>query len=69
MGRSTTRPEIYIEARYISEKFRSFALKEVAATKDYIQVFEIRMISPATNGSLTVGNKTCHIGTAILHRK
>ena len=62
MGRSTTRSEIHIAARYISGQFRSFGLKEVAGTNDYFQNFEIRMISPSTGGSLTVGSKTYHIG-------
>jgi len=69
MGRSTTRPEIYIAARYISEQFRSFGLKEVAGTEDYMQGFEIRMISPATNGTLAVGDKIYHIGTDLLQAR
>jgi hypothetical protein len=66
MGRSTTRPEIHIAARFISELFRSFGLKEMAGTQDYMQSFEIGMISPATSGNLSVGNKTYHIGTDLL---
>ena len=69
MGRSTTRSEIHIAARYISEQFRSFGLKEMAGTENYFQNFEIRMISPSTNGSITVGNKTYHIGTDLLQAR
>ena len=66
MGRATTRPEIHIAARYISEQFRSFGLKEMAGTQDYVQSFKLRMISPSTNGSLVVGNKTYHMGSDLL---
>src|SRR5450432_323541 len=69
MGRSTTRPEIHIAARYISEQFRSFGLKEMAGAENYFQIFEIKMISPSTNGSLTVGNKTYHIGADLLQAR
>ena len=69
MGRATTRPEIYIAARYISEQFRSFGLREMAGTQDYVQNFELKMISPTTSGTLTVGNKTYHIGTDLLQAR
>lgn len=69
MGRSTTRSEIHIAARYISEQFRSFGLKELNGTESYFQSFEIKMISPSTNGSLTVGNKTYHIGEDLLQTR
>jgi hypothetical protein len=46
MGRSSVRPEIHIAARYISEVFRSFGLKEVDGTKDYFQLFEIKSTNP-----------------------
>ena len=69
MGRSTTRPEIHIAARYISEQFRSFGLKEVAGTDNYFQNFEIKMISPSTGGSLTIGNKMYHIGDDLLQTR
>jgi hypothetical protein len=69
MGRATTRPEIHIAARYISELFRSFGLKEMAGTESYMQSFELKMISPATSGGLTVGNKTYHIGTDLLQAR
>src|SRR5450432_2781062 len=69
MGRATTRPEIHIAARYISELFRSFGLKEMAGTESYMQSFELKMISPATSGTLTIGNKTYHIGTDLLQAR
>jgi hypothetical protein len=69
MGRSTTRAEIHIAARYISEQFRSFGLKEVAGTDNYFQNFEIKMISPAASGSLTIGNKIYHIGDDLLQTR
>jgi Peptidase family M28 len=66
MGRSTTRPEIHIAARYISEQFRSYGLKEVDGTENYFQNFEIKTISPAAGGSLTIGNKTFRMGEDLL---
>jgi Peptidase family M28 len=69
MGRSTTRPEIHIAARFISEQFRSFGLKELTGTESYFQNFEIKMISPSANGSLSVGNKTYHIGADLLQTR
>ncbi len=46
MGRSATRPEINIAARYISEMFKSFGLKELNGTRDYFQEFEIKTNNP-----------------------
>jgi len=66
MGRATERPEINIAARYISEQFRSFGLKELPATQDFFQIFEIQFISPANAGSFTVGNKTFELGKDLL---
>ncbi len=66
MGRATTRPEIQIAARYISEQFRSFGLKELAGTEDYVQRFKLKFISPSTNGSIVVGNKTYYMGADLL---
>lgn len=62
MGRSTIRPEINIAARYISEQFRSFGVKEVPGTQDYFQTFDLKMIPPASSGSLVIGNKTFQLG-------
>ena len=45
-GRSSTRPEIYIAARYISEEFRSFGLKELEGQPDYFQSFELKLTNP-----------------------
>lgn len=42
-GRSTTRPEIHIAAKYISETFRSFGLKEVEGIEDYFQHFPVKL--------------------------
>jgi Peptidase family M28 len=69
MGRSTTRPEVHIAARYISEQFRSFGLKEMAGTENYFQNFEIKMIFPSSSGSLTVGNKSYYIGGDLLQTR
>src|SRR6478752_1117440 len=66
MGRGTTRPEINIAARYISEKFRSFGLKEVPGTNDYFQIFDIKFKKAATNGGLTVNGKTYAITKELL---
>ncbi len=66
MGRATTRPEIHIAARYISEQFRSFGLREMPGIQDYFQSFELKIIIPPTAGSFTIGNKTYHIGTDLL---
>lgn len=66
MGRGTTRPEINIAARYISEQFRSFGLKEVPGTNDYFQTFNITMKTPATKGGLTVGTTTYDMANALL---
>lgn len=58
MGRSARRPEINVAARYISEQFRSFGLKEVMGTTDYCQTFEIKLRKrPATGGLVVAGNR------------
>ena len=54
MGRSSTRPEINIAARYISEKFRSFGVKELTGAPDYFQSFEIKLLKLADAGGLSV---------------
>jgi Zn-dependent M28 family amino/carboxypeptidase len=54
MGRSSVRPEIHIAARYISEAFRGFGLKEVNGTNDYFQLFEIKSTNP--NGIFAAKN-------------
>lgn len=66
MGRATLRPEIHIAARFISEQFRSFGLKETGGTENYFQNFDLKMISPATAGSFVAGNKTYNTGTDFL---
>ena len=66
MGRGTTRPEINIAARYISETFRSFGLKEVPGTNDYFQTFDIKFKKAATNGGLTVNGNTYAITKELL---
>ncbi len=66
MGRATTRSEIHIAARYISEQFRSFGLKELAGTTDYLQRFELKIISPGLRGSLTIGTNTYYLGVDFL---
>ena len=66
MGRATTRSEIHIAARYIIEQFRSYGLKELAGTENYVQGFELTFISPAMTGSFSVGNKTFQIGVDFL---
>jgi Zn-dependent M28 family amino/carboxypeptidase len=69
MGRGTMRPEINIAARYISEQFRSFGLKEVPGTNDYFQTFDIRMKNPATSGTLTVSGNTYEMINKLLQAK
>jgi Iap family predicted aminopeptidase len=66
MGRGTTRPEIHIAARYISEQFRSFSLKELQGTKDYFQTFELKFVRPTRNGQLSVNNMTYKMGDEVL---
>ena len=66
MGRGITRPEINIAARYISEQFKSLGLKECSGTTDYFQTFNIKMVTPASTGALTVNNKTYEAGNDIL---
>jgi hypothetical protein len=69
MGRATTRPEVHIAARYIIEQFRSYGLKEVPGTENYVQGFKLKMITPVTSGTLTIGNKTYHIGVDLLQAR
>lgn len=66
MGRSTTRPEIHVAARYISEQFRSFGLKEAPGTRDYFQSFDLRMSKPASSGGFTLGGATYAFGGQLL---
>jgi hypothetical protein len=42
-GRSTIRPEIHIAAKYISETFRSFGVKELDGIDDYFQPFNVKL--------------------------
>lgn len=42
-GRNTIDPEINVAARYISEAFRSFRLKEIAGITDYFQHFKVKI--------------------------
>jgi hypothetical protein len=42
-GRSTSRPEIHIAAKYISETFRSFGVKELDGIDDYFQPFNVKL--------------------------
>jgi hypothetical protein len=69
MGRATTRAEVHIAARYIIEQFRSYGLKKVPGTEDYVQAFGLKMISPATAGSFSVGSKTYQIGVDFLQSR
>lgn len=66
MGRGTSRPEINIAARYISEEFRSMGLKEVPGTTDYFQTFVIKLFTPSKTGNFTVNNKNYQMGEDIL---
>jgi Zn-dependent M28 family amino/carboxypeptidase len=54
MGRNPNRPEINVAARYISEAFRSFGLKEVDGIVDYFQPFT----ATADEDQLINGKKT-----------
>ncbi|MFT3681050.1 MAG: M28 family peptidase [Ferruginibacter sp.] len=69
MGRSVTRPEIQVAARYISELFRSAGLKEMAGATDYFQNLEIKIITAPHAGSFSVGNKTYTIGKDFLQAR
>jgi hypothetical protein len=62
MGRATLRPEINVAARYISEQFRSFGVKEVPGTLDYFQSFDIKTLVPALGGSITINQTTYELG-------
>lgn len=55
MGRSASRPEANIAARYVSELFRSFGLKEVKETADYFQEFDMILAKSPDKGGFTVG--------------
>jgi hypothetical protein len=66
MGRATTRSEIHVAARYISEQFRSFGLKEMPGTTDYFQIFELPFIMAPTAGSFIVGDMIYYIGNDFL---
>ena len=66
MGRSTSRPEIHIAARYISEQFRSFGLKEVDNTTDYFQTFELKFVRPSAIGQFSLNNITYRMGSELL---
>ncbi|HEY1112028.1 MAG TPA: M28 family peptidase [Chitinophagaceae bacterium] len=66
MGRSTTRPEIHVAARYISEQFRSFGLKPAPGAADYFQTFDLKMSKPAHSGGFTVGGTTYAFGEQLL---
>ncbi len=66
MGRATMRPEIHVAARYISEQFRSFGLREAPGGRDYFQTFDLKFVSPAVSGSLKIGNKTYLLGDNLL---
>jgi len=63
MGRATARPEINIAARYISENFRTFGLKECIGANDYFQNLAIKMITPATTGTLMINDHAYSIGS------
>ena len=63
MGRATARPEINIAARYISENFRTFGLKECIGANDYFQHLTIKMITPATTGTLMINDHSYSIGS------
>ncbi|MDO5655813.1 MAG: M28 family peptidase [Flavobacteriaceae bacterium] len=54
MGRSATRPEANIAARYIGEMFRSYGLKEANGTKDYFQEFDIHLAKSPDKGGFTI---------------
>lgn len=69
MGRATLRPEIHIAARYISEQFRVFGIQEMPSTQDYFQTFELKIITPPTSGSLTIGNKAYQLGSNLLQAR
>jgi hypothetical protein len=66
MGRGTTRPEINIAARYISEEFKSMGIREVPGTNDYFQTFSIKLFTPSKTGALTVNNTTYNMGQDII---
>ena len=69
MGRSTTRPEVHIAARYISEMFRSYGLREMNGASNYFQHFTLQMITPAVNGFFKVGGKTYTLGENFLQAR
>lgn len=57
-GRSATAPEAQIAARYISELYRSFGLREFEGTSDYFQTFDMNLVKGPDKGGLTVSGKT-----------
>ena len=66
MGRSTTRPEINVAARYISEQFRSIGVKEVHGTTDYFQNFTIKTLLPTATGSITINTTKYQLGNDLI---
>ena len=65
-GRGAIRPEIDIAARYISEQFRSYQLKQFKGTFDFYQTFDVKVVRPAKNGVVVLNNKTYKMGIDLL---
>jgi len=66
MGRGTTRPEINIAARYISEEFRSIGLNELTTAPDYFQTFSLNLFTPSKTGTFEVNNTTYKLGENLI---
>lgn len=66
MGRGTTRPEIHVAARYISEEFRSVGLKEISGTTDYFQKFDVKVRRASHEGNLTINGTVFQLGKDIV---
>lgn len=65
-GRSPKRPEIHVAAGYIASQFKKSGIKQVNGTANYFQSFDLGTISPATDGSLSVGDARFQIGKQLL---
>nr|WP_228527705.1 M28 family peptidase [Pararhodonellum marinum] len=66
MGRDPIRPEIELAARYISEQFWKYGVKEVAGGQDYFQIVPFRMSAPPTKGEIKLGDKQLQQGEDML---
>lgn len=66
MGRSATRPEIHIAARFIAEYFRSAGVKQVPGAQGYYHEFQFPVKKASSTGHFTVDQKRFDIAKDIV---